>query len=176
MTVPGGGDDAASSSAPARRRRPEPSPLQRALGLLTRREHSRQELGRKLVSRGVDSGDAQAAIDKLAAAGWQDDARCAESVVRSRASAGYGPAFIRAELGTHGLASDAIALAMETFEGDWTGNARDLLARRHPGAQAGDRAAQRKAMDLLLRRGFSMEQARAALRPTPDAGGEGGCL
>lgn len=150
--------------------------MQRALGMLTRREHSRQELGRKLVSRGVDRGDAQAAIDKLVAAGWQDDARFAESLVRSRASAGYGPAFIRAELATHGLASDAIALAMEAFEGDWTGNARDLIARRHAGAQTGDRAAQRKAVDFLLRRGFSMEQARAALRPSLDAGGQGRCL
>lgn len=150
--------------------------MQRALGMLTRREHSRQELGRKLVSRGVDRGDAQAAIDKLVAAGWQDDARFAESLVRSRASAGYGPAFIRAELATHGLASDAISLAMEAFEGDWTGNARDLIARRHAGAQTGDRAAQRKAVDFLLRRGFSMEQARAALRPSLDAGGQGRCL
>jgi regulatory protein len=150
--------------------------LQRALGLLTRREHSRQELGRKLVRRGVDTGDAQAAIDKLVAAGWQDDARFAGSVVRSRASAGYGPAFIRAELGTHGLHSDAIALAMETFEGDWTANARELLARRHPRAKSGDRAAQHKALDFLLRRGFSMEQARAALHPGPDAAGEGGGL
>ena len=170
MMGPGGGGDAASSSAPARRRRPEPSPTQRALGLLTRREHSRQELTRKLVSRGVEAGNAQAAIDKLAAAGWQDDARFAASVVRSRASAGYGPAFIRAELGTHGLGSDAIALAMEGFDGDWADNARDLIARRHPKAQAGERAAQHKAADFLLRRGFSMEHVRAALRGAPDAG------
>ena len=45
--------------------------------------------------------NAQATIDKLAAAGWQDDARFAASVVRNRASGGYGPAFIRAELGTN---------------------------------------------------------------------------
>ena len=45
---PGGGDSKASSSAPRRRRRPEPTPTQRALGLLTRREHSRTELQAKL--------------------------------------------------------------------------------------------------------------------------------
>ena len=170
MTGPGGGGGESSSSAHKRRRRPEPSPTQRALVLLTRREHSRQELARKLAHRGVEAGDAQAAIDKLAAAGWQDDARFAASVVRNRASAGYGPAFIRAELGTHGLGSEAVALAMDGFEGDWADNARGLLARRHPKAQAGDRAAQHKAADFLLRRGFSMEHVRAALRGTPDAG------
>jgi regulatory protein len=172
MTGPGGGGGESSSSAHKRRRRPEPSPTQRALVLLTRREHSRQELARKLAHRGVEAGDAQAAIDKLVAAGWQDDARFAASVVRNRASAGYGPVFIRAELGTHGLGSEAVALAMDGFEGDWVDNARDLLARRHPEAQAGDRAAQRKAADFLLRRGFSMQHIRAALSRESDAGGQ----
>ena len=83
MIGPGGGDDAASSSASKRRRRPEPSPTQRALGLLTRREHSRQELARKLINRGVEAQEASAAINRLAEAGWQDDARFAASLVRS---------------------------------------------------------------------------------------------
>ena len=168
MTVPGGGGGETSSSARKRRHRPEPSPTQRALGLLTRREHSRQELSRKLVHRGVDAGEAQAAIDKLVAAGWQDDTRFAQSVVRNRAACGYGPRHIRAELGTHGLAAEAIAAAMDAFEGDWRANARDLVARRYPAARSGDRDAQRKAVDLLLRRGFGMEKARAALHGPVD--------
>ena len=127
MTGPGGGGGESSSSAQKRRRRPEPSPTQRALGLLTRREHSRLELARKLAHRGVETGDAKAAIDKLAAAGWQDDARFAASVVRNRASAGYGPAFIRAELGTHGLGSEAIALARHMSGSPWSGGMAEPL-------------------------------------------------
>ena len=165
MTGPGGGGGEASSSAQKRRRRPEPSPTQRALGLLTRREHSRLELTRKLAIRGVEATDAQAVIDKLAAAGWQDDERFAESLVRSRASGGYGPAYIRAELGTHALASEAVAAALESYEGDWAENACDLVRRRHPGALTGDQDARRKAIDFLLRRGFAMEQAKAAIQP-----------
>jgi regulatory protein len=159
----GGGDDAVSSSAPKRRRRPEPTPVQRALGLLTRREHSRLELARKLQQRGLEREEATSVIDRLADAGWQDDTRFAESLVRNRASSGYGPAYIRAELGTHGLGSEAIAEAMDGFEGDWTENARELVRRRHPQALQGDRDAQRKAADFLLRRGFGMEQVRAAI-------------
>ena len=49
MMRPGGDGDDASSSARKRRRRPEPSPTQRALSLLTRREHSKRELARKLL-------------------------------------------------------------------------------------------------------------------------------
>ncbi|MDE2408124.1 MAG: regulatory protein RecX [Xanthomonadaceae bacterium] len=163
MTGSGGGGDGVASSAPKRRRRPEPTPLQRALGLLTRREHSRLELARKLQQRGVEPDQADAAIGKLTAAGWQDDGRFAESLLRNRAAGGYGPGYIRAELATHGLGSEAIAAAMDGFEGDWAENARELLQRRHPQALAGDREARRKAMDFLLRRGFGMEHVRAAM-------------
>ena len=165
---PVGGDDAVSSSAPSRRRRPELSPTQRALGLLTRREHSRVELTRKLTSRGVEPDAAHAVVDKLANAGWQDDARFAELLVRSRANGGYGPVRIRAELGTHLLSEEIVSRAMNGFDGDWSQNALELLRRRHPAAMDGDRVAQRKAADFLLRRGFGMDQVWAALRGNQD--------
>ena len=162
-----GGDDGVSSSA-QQRRRPELTPTQRALGLLSRREHSRKELARKLTSRGVEPEDAQAVIDKLVIAGWQDEARFAELLVRSRANSGYGPVRIRAELGTHALPAEIIHAAMETFEGDWLENARELVQRRHPATLGSDRTAQRKAADFLLRRGFSTDQVWAAIRANPD--------
>ena len=163
-----GGNDAVPSSAPLRRRRPELSPTQRALGLLTRREHSRQELTRKLTSRGVEPDDAHAVVDKLARSGWQDELRFAELLVRSRANTGYGPVRIRAELATHALSAEVIANALAGFEFDWSGNASDLLRRRHPAALSGDRGAQRKASDFLLRRGFGMDQVITALQSSPD--------
>jgi regulatory protein len=159
----GGGDDHASSSSRKRRRRPEPTPVQRALGLLTRREHSRQELTRKLAAGGVETADAVSAIERLAEAGWQDDARFAGSLVRSRASSGYGPAFIKAELRTHGLPGEMVAAALDGFDGDWGALAVDQVRRRYPLACAGDVAQARKALDFLLRRGFKMEQARMAV-------------
>ena len=63
-----------SEDRPGRRsRRPrEQTPLQRALGLLVRREHSRKELGRKLKARGVDPEAVDAAVARLAEDGWQD--------------------------------------------------------------------------------------------------------
>ncbi len=151
-----------------RRRRPEPTPVQRALGLLARREHSSRELTRKLTARGVDAVEARAAVDKLANAGWQDDARFAEALVRSRAGAGYGPIRIRAELGTHGLDREAVAAAMDGYEGEWAGNARELVRRRFGPGVAEDRVLQRKAADFLIRRGFAAAHVRAATRFDPD--------
>jgi regulatory protein len=147
----------------ARSRRPPPTATQRALGLLVRREHSRKELGRKLAARGVEPTEAQAAIDKLAEAGWQDDSRFAELLVRSRAASGHGPVHVRAELRMHGLDSDAVAAAMDGFDGDWNAIARDLVRRRFDAKATQALAGQRKAADFLLRHGFAMEQVRAAL-------------
>lgn len=152
------------SETSGRRRRPPPTPTQRALGLLTRREHSRRELARKLVARGVEEDEAQQAIERLAQAGWQDDARFAESLVRSRVASGYGPRHIRAELGTHGLDQAAIAAALDGFEGDWRELARDLVRRRFGDAGPQDPAQRRRAADLLLRRGFDGDCVRAATR------------
>lgn len=155
-------------SPPRRRPRPQPTPTQRALGLLTRREHSRKELKRKLAARGVEPDEADAAVGRLAEAGWQDDSRFAESLVRSRTSSGYGPLHIRAELGMHGLEREAIEAAMETFEGDWTEVARDLVRRRFGEAGPVDLAQRRKAAELLMRRGFDGERIRAATHFDPD--------
>jgi regulatory protein len=161
------GDDGDTRRRPRRERKPATA-LQRALGLLTRREHSRKELTRKLVSRGVDAAEVEAAVDKLAGAGWQDDRRFAESLVRSRAANGYGPLHIRAELGTHDLPAEVRQAALDEFEGDWTGIARDLVERRF--ARIEDpRQRERKAADYLMRRGFPSDVARTAARfPTGD--------
>lgn len=150
-------------SESARSRKPPPTAKQRALGLLVRREHSRKELTRKLAARGVESAEAQAAVDTLAKAGWQDDARFAELLVRSRAANGRGPIHVRAELRTHGLDTDAVETAMSRFDGDWNAIARDIVRRRFGTDASPTLATQRKAADFLLRRGFAMEQVRAAL-------------
>lgn len=146
------------------KRRREQTPLQRALALLVRREHSRKELERKLKARGLDAGAVEAAVSRLADEGWQDDARFAEALVRNRAGGGYGPLHIRAELGTHGLDNAAIEAAMATFDGDWTENARELVCRRFGPEGPQELAQRRKAAHLLLRRGFEGSCIRSATR------------
>lgn len=147
-----------------RRRSRELSPTQRALGLLTRREHSRKELIRKLVAKGIASDDVEVVVARLADAGWQDDVRFAESRVRARVNDGYGPLHIRAELASHGLDRDTIAAALATFEGDWGENARDLVRRRFGEAVVDNLKLRRKAADLLMRRGFDAACIRSASR------------
>ena len=145
----------------------EPSPYQRALGLLVRREHSRKELARKLSDRGVEREQAEEALDKLERQQFQSDDRFAAALARSRASAGYGPMRIRAELATHGLARDLVQAALEACERDWDESARDIATRRFGGKGLADPARRRKAVDFLLRRGFSQATAVAAVKAVP---------
>ncbi|NYZ63789.1 regulatory protein RecX [Luteimonas deserti] len=162
-------DAGADSGSRARRRRGEATPAQRALALLVRREHSRPELQRKLIARGVSDDAAEAAVATMVEAGWQDDARFAASLARARVMAGYGPIRIEAELGTHGLGADVVAGALQSIEedgdADWPARALDLLERRFDaGVLAGDVASRRKAGDFLIRRGFGAEVMRNAIR------------
>lgn len=151
------------------RRRPrEQTPLQRALGLLVRREHSRRELVRKLEVRGIEPDQAEAAVARLAEAGWQDDARFAESLLRSRAGTGYGPLHVRAELATHGLPGELIEQVLDAYEGDWEDNARELLRRRFGESGWEEPARRRKAAELLARRGFPADLLWRVVKGDPE--------
>jgi len=148
----------------------EPSPYQRALGLLVRREHSRKELTRKLVAKGLEREAIEPALDTLSRQDFQNDERFAAALARSRASAGYGPLRIRAELATHGLSRQDIADAIEACERDWDASARDLAARRFGSKDLSDATVRRKAADFLMRRGFEQRSARAAVDGASRAG------
>lgn len=138
---------------------------QSALGLLTRREHSRRELSRKLRARGVEPGEADAALEKLEEQQFQSDERFAAMLVRSRIAAGHGPVRIRAELAAqHGIATEeieaAIAAEVEAEGLDWDEQAAAQLQRRYGGRPAPDPAERHKRAAFLLRRGFPADVAR----------------
>ena len=161
------GDDAGTGRPRRRRATPELSPGQRALALLVRREHSRKELTRKLLARGITREDARSAVERMAEAGWQSNERFAENLVRSRIAQGHGPLRIRAELATHGLDREAIRTAMEGEDHDWARLAHELADRRFGPGLGEDRELQRKAGELLIRRGFTVEQMRRAINGDP---------
>ena len=148
--------------------RAAPDPTQKAMELLVRREHSRRDLKRKLGLRGADPAEAEAAVEKLAGLGYQDDDRFAASFARDRAASGYGPVRIRLELTGHGLGRDQVEVALEQCETDWAASARALVDKRFRPEQLADPARRRKAVDFLLRRGFDQNNTYAAVRARPD--------
>lgn len=78
--------------------------LRTAKALIARRDHSVAELRRKLHGRGHDTGDADAAIDALTAAGLLDDERYARAWVTARTGRkAEGRRRLVAELVTRGV-------------------------------------------------------------------------
>ncbi|HHQ49519.1 MAG TPA: regulatory protein RecX, partial [Acidobacteria bacterium] len=79
----------------------------KAVDLLSRRDHLEAELREKLRRRGISTEDIEAALERCRRLGYLDDAAVARRFVEVRAVAkGWGPARLRAELLRRGAASD----------------------------------------------------------------------
>lgn len=150
-----------SDAAPPEKERPDA--YRKALGLLVRREHSRRELKRKLDAKGADPADAERALDTLTGQGYQNDARFAQMLARTRIGGGYGPIRIRSELGMHDIGEDVIAQVLDESHADWPALAIDALRRRYGARVATDAAERIKRSNYLMRRGFDGDSIRAAV-------------
>jgi len=141
------------------------SVLARAVSLLSRREHSARELRQKLIVRGFDAAEVDAALQRLQSCGLQDDLRFAGALVRSRANSGRGPLQLRAELAQHGLPDEVASQVFEQAEAeqDWKSRAFELATRRLRGARLSGLKEQRRLADFLLRRGFPTDVVRAVV-------------
>jgi len=156
----------------------------RALQWLAQREHSRIELGRKLLrlarqrtAEQADGGGSEAAsaaldpasevdalLDWLVAQRHLSDARFVESRVNARA-ARYGNLRIRRELGQHGAALDTATA--DRLKASELARARAVWERKYagvPATQAADRARQ---MRFLAGRGFAADVIRQVVRGGP---------
>jgi regulatory protein len=143
------------------RKKPSPPPneiprrtaLEAATAALARRDHSTSGLVGYLAERGIDRDEAQEAVDRLAGAGYVDDARMASVRAESMAGRGYGDAAIRADLEGRGLAVERIDAALDALELE-SDRARSIVLQ--DGASA--RTARR-----LLAKGFSEDAVESAL-------------
>ena len=141
----------------------------RALKLLAAREHSRQELERKLAPHEAEPGQLRAVLDELQARGFIDEARVLDSLLHRRA-ARLGAARIRQELQAKGLQPEAVAAAVAQLRGSELDRAREVWRRRF-GAPPADAAERAKQARFLAGRGFDGEVVRRVLAgPDPQDG------
>lgn len=132
----------------------------RALRLLSMREHSRLELGRKLARHAQEGDDIDALLDALEAANWLSQQRFSEALIHRRA-ASYGNHRIVAELHSHGVSGDVEQLA---------GLAQDetmrccAVWRKKFGFVAQDAAQRAKQIRFLMQRGFSQRAIALAIK------------
>ena len=131
----------------------------RALRLLARREHSREELARKLAPHAASPGIIEGVLAELHARKQLSDERYAEERARWLARK-YGTAKIRQDLRAKGVDGELAERATSGL--DEVQKARQILARKYPnhGMTREERA---KRARFLQSRGFSYETIRSAL-------------
>lgn len=138
------------------------------MDLLARREHSRQELQQKLVSRGFDEALTGEVIDGLADENLQSDERYTEAYVNERTGKGFGPLYIRQALRNRGIDDHLIDQYLDWNDPQWTRLAAEVGQQRFGVIESGDRQTYARAVRFLQQRGFSGEQVRRALRAVND--------
>lgn len=133
-----------------------------AANIIGSRALSKKELTRRLVKKGNEEADAQAAADWLEDIGAVDDAAYAASLVRHYGEKGYGPQRVREELRRRGVDRDLWDEAMEELP-----DPAEILGRlieKKCGGELSDRKEIKRVSDSLMRRGFAWSDVREALR------------
>ena len=129
----------------------------KALDLVSRREHSRHELMQKLNKRFPETLPIiEEALDKLVLNNILDDERFAEMYLNSRARKGFGPKKIEMELYSKKIDSILIGNAIEAYE-SWIENAENELQKKFKGIQPTDYTSKMKQKQFLFNRGFSAQ-------------------
>ncbi|AUT47156.1 recombination regulator RecX [Achromobacter sp. AONIH1] len=138
-----------------------PSLKMRAVGYLSRREHARAELARKLAPHAEDPAEIEAVLDALEKEGWLSTERFAQSLVHRRASR-QGAARIVQELRQHGVDDGQVAELRDQLRSTEHERALEVWRKRF-GEKPADRAAYAKQARFLASRGFAQDVIRRIL-------------
>ena len=132
-----------------------------AVSLLSRRDHSENELMRKLREKGYGEGS-QEAVEKLKSSGYVDDERfCrmyAGELIRLK---GYGKRRVEQELYRKGVSRETISNVLEEITFD--NNALSDIIKRKYLSRMADEKGRSKAVNALMRLGYSYGEIRDAL-------------
>ncbi len=134
---------------------PDPDLRARALRYLTRREHSRAELRRKLAPHAGPDVDLEALLDDFIRRGWLSEERFVEQAVRAK-SRRYGPLKIAHHLREKGIDEASIAQGLAQARAG-EGEALEAAWRSRFGRLPEDPADKARQVRFLQGRGFPLE-------------------
>ena len=142
---------------------PRPVSLKgRALRMLSRREHTRTELERKLGPHETQAGELAQVLDDLQAKGFISEARVVESLVNQRA-ARFGLARLRQEMLQKGVSDEAQQEALATLKASEPERARLVWEKKFGAPPQTDQERARQ-IRYLMSRGFAAEVVRKLVR------------
>lgn len=139
----------------------------RAVDLLSRREHSRLELARKLARYAADATEVDAVLSDLESQGLLSNDRFANSLVHRRAGK-LGTSRIVQELRQHGVSAEQVAELRGSLRESEESRARAVWHKRYGKAPA-DAAERAKQMRFLAARGFGTDTIRKVISSASDA-------
>ena len=133
----------------------------KALDILSRREHSSYELKTKLKKFETDEKDLNQLIQKLKASNFIDDRRFAITFIKSKAQSGYGPSYISQYLLKKGISSDLYDI--NSLNIDWESICREQFEKKRRRKDLNFKERE-KILRFLAYRGFSYEIIKNALK------------
>ena len=134
----------------------------KALDLLSRREHSRKELFLKLINRFESQEEINLTLDKLEGKNLLSDSRFAEEYVQARRKKGFGPIKISAELEKRGVYETLISQEIDKFD-DWEKIAELSFKKKFPDGVSKDFRKLQKQKNFLSNKGFTFYQIESVL-------------
>lgn len=140
--------------------------LERAIQILTPREHSAHELRLKLLKRNIDRDKIEAIVAYLIELDYLSDERFAEAYVAERISKGDGPLKIRSNLQKRGVDRSTVERFVSSDDDFWIERASDVLSKRFTSDDKEGRLQideWTKRRSLLMNRGFPSNVVRIAL-------------
>jgi regulatory protein len=138
-----------------------------ALDILSRRDHSAEELSGKLLGKGYAAAVIAELIERLQAEKLLDDARYLQNFVAYHASRGQGPNRVRADLRSRGLPGAEIDATLAAYP-DWLTQIKRAREKKFGTSLPTNYADRRRQARFLAYRGFSGAQIRAALELDTD--------
>ena len=135
----------------------------KALDIISRREHSLKEIKNKLLRKYDDEDTIVSVIEKLVTNNLLNDARFAEMYTRSRKRKGFGPTRISYELSTKGVKDYLIDEAIE-LEGGWVESAIAVFKKKFKNGIAKDFKESMKQKSFMQNRGFSFKEIESVMR------------
>ena len=129
----------------------------KALDLLSRREHSSKEIREKLLLRFDDNIIINSVIIKLEENNLINNTRFAEAYVSSRKRKGFGPKKISFELLSKGV-SESVANRVIDEEGGWKRAAKLAFTKKFKNGLSSDVKNSLKQKSFLKNRGFGFKE------------------
>ncbi len=135
----------------------------KAVDIISQREHSKREVITKLIQRGYSRETAQAATEKLEEYGYIDDVRFASLFARElKERKKFGKGRIKQELMRKGISRETADSVLSEIEEDPCREITEILRKKYPSLRE-DEKIRNRAFNALLRYGYGISDVRNAI-------------